>query len=135
MWEWMMMAAQRMASTTGLREPAAKGATVRGMSPAATNLDHQYCQLFANLCFTPNRGSNTFRKSSDSCHALENWGELAQHRSLTTIYMSASICTHYLQLLKAPANLFAGDKHATTYDTATASETVNVLVPWITSRI
>jgi hypothetical protein len=67
-----MMAAQRMASTTGLREPAAKGATVRGMSPAATSLDHQYCQFSVNLRLAPNLVSNTFRKSSDSCHALEN---------------------------------------------------------------
>lgn len=38
MCEWMTRRAQRMESVTGLREPAAKGATVRGIRPADTIL-------------------------------------------------------------------------------------------------
>jgi len=37
-WEWMSMSEIRTASIVGLTEPAAKGATVRGTSAAATTL-------------------------------------------------------------------------------------------------
>ena len=33
MWEWIKIVAQRIESMTGFRVPAAKGATVRGISP------------------------------------------------------------------------------------------------------
>jgi len=38
MWEWATRSEQRTASMTGLREPAAKGARVRGIRPTQTAL-------------------------------------------------------------------------------------------------
>jgi hypothetical protein len=38
MWEWATIREHRMASMTGLREPAAKGAMVRGTRPTQTAL-------------------------------------------------------------------------------------------------
>ena len=42
MWEWATRSEQSTASMTGLREPAAKGATLRGIKPTQTSLKEMY---------------------------------------------------------------------------------------------
>lgn len=46
MCEWTTRRAQRMESVTGFSEPAAKGATVRGMRPAETILGGDVSRSF-----------------------------------------------------------------------------------------
>lgn len=41
MWEWIKIAAHNAASVVGLMEPAAKGATVRGIRAADASLKHR----------------------------------------------------------------------------------------------
>ena len=53
MWEWRTRAAQRIESVTGLRVPAANGATVKGIKLAETSLEQSHSQIsFFHLTMT-----------------------------------------------------------------------------------
>jgi hypothetical protein len=84
MWEWRTREAQRIESVTGLKVPAAKGATVRGIKLAATSLQSSHRKLLLlsrhwNVMF-----GHTFQKSNGSYHVWERCEGLGQHRSLFT---------------------------------------------------
>ena len=64
----MRIVPAKAASVIGLRDPAAKGATVKGMSETATSL-HRRISV-KPLDYAEN-GIHTFRRSNDSCHESE----------------------------------------------------------------
>jgi hypothetical protein len=92
MCEWMTSAAQSVASITGLREPAAKGAMVRGTSAAETSLESR--GKFITLLVEPVlalKPQNTFQRPNDSFRASENGVGSEQHHSLVIIQVSVDL--------------------------------------------
>ena len=64
MCEWIIIVAQRIASVMGFNDPAAKGATVKGMRAADTSLQQNCQKLFkSNGDFIP-----AFQTPNDSSH-------------------------------------------------------------------
>lgn len=94
MCEWATIREHRMASMTGLREPAAKGAKVRGTRPTQTSLRKMlvgvfstHAEVIGKCCIdrhcSVQRVVQTSQKTSGSCPRKGGLQEWEQGRSLS----------------------------------------------------
>ena len=80
--ECMRIVLHRMASMTGFKDPAAKGAIVSGMSATETSLE---IASVSNLTSGSEGASGTSQMSNGSSHVLATVQALAQDHSLYSI--------------------------------------------------